>query len=53
MAGLIGGALSCWNHPFEVARIVGQKRAMEGRSDTGLYTVLRDIAKENGMRGLF
>ena len=31
LAGVCGGTLACWNHPFEVARIEAQARADQGQ----------------------
>lgn len=51
--GVMGGTLSCWNHPFEVARIEGQARAAAGQTPLGMVGVWRLVVKENGVRGLF
>ena len=52
-AGIIGGVLSCWNHPFEVARIEMQARALSGEPTVGMIAVLRQVHAESGVRGLF
>ncbi|KAK3287179.1 hypothetical protein CYMTET_5298 [Cymbomonas tetramitiformis] len=52
-AGVVGGTLACWNHPFEVARIEAQARADQGGKATGMVTVMRDVVKEHGVKGLF
>jgi len=53
MAGVIGGALSCWNHPFEVARIEMQAAAQQGQAKQSMMGVFRSVYTEQGMRGLF
>ena len=52
-AGIVGGVLSCWNHPVEVARIEMQARALNGEAQMSMTTVLRAVYAEHGMRGLF
>ncbi|KAL1526485.1 hypothetical protein AB1Y20_015195 [Prymnesium parvum] len=52
-AGVLGGALSCWNHPFEVARIEMQARAIMGEQQLSTLQVIRHINAEHGVRGLF
>ena len=52
-AGAIGGALSCWNQPFEVARIQAQKLAREGIRNLNMFQVMGKIVKENGVGGLY
>ncbi len=47
------GALSCWNHPFEVARIQMQSAASAGEKEHSMIHVLRTIAKEEGIAGWF
>lgn len=49
----MGGTLSCWNHPFEVARIERQAQAAAGQTPLGMVDVWRQVVKENGFRGLF
>ena len=34
------GALACWNHPFEVARIEAQARADQGQSSLSMPKVM-------------
>lgn len=46
-AGVIGGTLACWNHPFEVARIEGQHRGSKGEKNTGMIPVMKDVIKES------
>ncbi|CAN8062825.1 unnamed protein product [Agarophyton chilense] len=53
LCGVIGGTMSSWNHPFEVARIEMQARANAGQSSLGLGQVLRMVVKEQGPLGLF
>jgi len=52
-AGVVGGALACWNHPFEVARIEAQARAAAGQPSLSMMAVFRQVVAENGVRGLF
>lgn len=52
-AGIIGGALSCWNHPFEVARIEAQARAATGQPAMSMTAVISSVYREAGMAGLF
>jgi len=52
-AGIIGGALSTWNQPFEVARIEMQAAANEGRPKQNIIQVFSMIIKEHGIPGLF
>lgn len=51
--GVIGGALSCWNHPFEVARIEAQARAVHGESKMGMMEILKHVHSTHGINGLF
>eukprot|EP00186_Timspurckia_oligopyrenoides_P000232 CAMPEP_0182447532 /NCGR_PEP_ID=MMETSP1172-20130603/17087_1 /TAXON_ID=708627 /ORGANISM="Timspurckia oligopyrenoides, Strain CCMP3278" /LENGTH=278 /DNA_ID=CAMNT_0024644005 /DNA_START=83 /DNA_END=916 /DNA_ORIENTATION=+ len=53
ISGILGGALSCWNHPFEVARIEMQARASHGESKMSMLQVFRMVVKEYGISGLF
>ena len=53
LAGVVGGALSCWYHPFEVARIEMQARAVSGEQAQGMLQVIRSVHAEYGLRGLF
>lgn len=53
LAGIVGGALSSWNQPFEVLRIEAQAAAARGLPPRGMLTTARDIIKENGVAGLF
>eukprot|EP00181_Compsopogon_caeruleus_P001515 CAMPEP_0184685790 /NCGR_PEP_ID=MMETSP0312-20130426/20216_1 /TAXON_ID=31354 /ORGANISM="Compsopogon coeruleus, Strain SAG 36.94" /LENGTH=284 /DNA_ID=CAMNT_0027140249 /DNA_START=121 /DNA_END=975 /DNA_ORIENTATION=- len=53
LAGVIGGGLSCWNHPFEVARIEMQARANAGQKHLSMLQVFRAVVAESGVRGLF
>lgn len=52
-SGIIGGFLSAWNHPFEVARIEMQSAASEGRGGRSMVRVIRDVHAESGISGLF
>jgi len=53
LAGICGGTLACWNHPFEVARVEMQARADQGQSKLSMTGVFRMVVKEHGVRGLF
>lgn len=53
MCGVMGGALSCWNHPFEVARIEMQARANAGEPPLSMLGVFRMVTQEHGAAGLF
>jgi len=56
-AGLLGGALSCWNHPFEVARIQMQSAAGDASASNAvkqnMMQVFSTVYKESGVSGLF
>lgn len=52
-AGIVGGALACWNHPFEVARIQMQSAADRGEPKQNMMQVFRTVIKEQGPGGLF
>ena len=53
IAGIIGGALSTWNQPFEVMRIEAQAAAAKGLPPRGIIQVSKDIVRESGVKGLF
>ena len=53
LCGVMGGILSSWNHPFEVARIEMQARANTGQERLGMMGVFRMVLKEHGPLGLF
>jgi len=53
LAGICGGTLACWNHPFEVARVEMQARADQGQSKLSMTGVFRMVVQEHGARGLF
>lgn len=53
ISGIIGGALSCWNQPFEVARIQMQSAADRGEAKLNMGQVFKMVVKENGPMGLF
>lgn len=53
MCGVIGGTMSSWNHPFEVARIEMQARANDGQPKLAMTQVFRLVLKEHGPLGLF
>jgi len=52
-AGLLGGALSCWNHPFEVARIQMQSTADMNQTKQSMTQVFVTVYRESGIGGLF
>ena len=52
-AGIVGGGLACWNHPFEVARIQMQSAADRGEPKQNMMQVFRTVVKEQGYGGLF
>lgn len=45
--------MSCWNHPFEVARIEMQARSVAGQEKLSMVQVFRHVMQENGFAGLF
>lgn len=53
LCGVMGGTLSSWNHPFEVARIEMQARANAGQPAMSMIGVFRLVLKEQGVLGLF
>lgn len=53
MSGCLGGMLSCWNHPFEVARIEMQARAVAGEEALSMVGVISQVHGQYGIRGLF
>jgi hypothetical protein len=59
LAGCIGGTLSTWNTPFEVARIESQSKLVEGSARKGkgkeksLVATMCDIVNERGVKGLY
>jgi hypothetical protein len=53
MAGVMGGTVSTWNQPFEVARIQMQAAAAEGKPALSMPTVMMNVVKESGVSGLF
>jgi len=53
LCGIMAGIFSCWNHPFEVARVEGQARVAKGESPAGMATVLSYVYRDYGLRGLF
>eukprot|EP00918_Siedleckia_nematoides_P087578 GHVU01192613.1.p2 GENE.GHVU01192613.1~~GHVU01192613.1.p2 ORF type:complete len:285 (-),score=18.28 GHVU01192613.1:2773-3627(-) len=52
-AGILGGALSTWNQPFEVARIHMQSAAHEGKKKENVLRVINGIFREEGPGGLY
>jgi len=57
LAGCIGGTLSAWNTPFEVARIESQSKFVDSNEGKekgkSLATTMRDIVNERGLGGLY
>eukprot|EP01038_Epipyxis_sp_PR26KG_P007117 gene7117-9713_t len=53
ISGIIGGALSTWNQPFEVMRIEAQYNAAKGLPSKSFVDTFKLIVKENGYIGLF
>ena len=59
LAGCIGGTLSAWNTPFEVARIESQSKVMSGNNKDGgekkrsLVGTMCDIVEERGPGALY
>ncbi|EEB05271.2 tricarboxylic acid transporter [Schizosaccharomyces japonicus yFS275] len=51
-ASCLGGALSCWNQPIEVARIEMQSM-VKGSSQLGLLGTMKFIYNRNGLKGLY
>jgi hypothetical protein len=53
-SGILGGAFSTWNQPFEVARIQMQAAAAAGEKELpGMAKVMVNIVKDQGPLGLF
>lgn len=54
-ASTIGGALSCWNQPFEVLRVEMQSMKADPTrpADMTMYKTFRHIVNESGVKGLF
>lgn len=59
VAGCLGGAFSCWNTPFEVARIHSQSKSfMSSRKSSkvesvSLLATMQSVADQQGIQGLF
>ena len=62
LAGCLGGSMSCWNTPFEVARIHSQTHSFSAGQNKGessgeehysLFERMSDIVKNRGVGGLF
>lgn len=51
--GMMGGALACWNHPFEVARVEAQATAAAGGVNKNMFSLLADVAAKGGPGALF
>merc|ERR1719271_1414171 len=53
-SGILGGAFSTWNQPFEVARIQMQAAAAAGEKEQpGMARVMVNVVKDQGPQGLF
>ena len=52
-SGIIGGALSTWNQPFEVLRIEAQAAAAKGQPSRNIVQTAKHIVQEAGVLGLF
>jgi len=52
-AGIVGGTMACWNHPFEVARIEAQSRGNAGQPVGSMVSVMHDVVRADGVGGLF
>eukprot|EP00808_Paulinella_micropora_P015380 g23156.t1 len=53
LCGLGGGALACWNHPFEVARVEAQATAAAGGKSENMLKVMSNVMQKQGVAGLF
>lgn len=53
MSGCIGGALACWNQPFEVARIQMQAAAAAGEPKQSMVQTFKSVVAEGGPQALF
>lgn len=58
IAGCLGGALSCWNTPFEICRIHSQSRSFMGDkrdndNPPSLFGTMNQIRQEDGIGGLY
>lgn len=61
LSGCLGGVLSAWNTPFEVARIESQSKIMGTKSDVSkkadggksLLATMNSIVQERGVGGLY
>eukprot|EP00299_Pterocystis_sp_00344_P018274 c9128_g1_i1.p1 GENE.c9128_g1_i1~~c9128_g1_i1.p1 ORF type:complete len:258 (-),score=33.47 c9128_g1_i1:32-805(-) len=53
LAGVMGGTMSCWNHPFEVARVQAQASSEAGVVPPNMVQVMKNIVKEHGFLGLY
>jgi len=51
--GIMGGALACWNHPFEVARVEAQASAAAGEKGVNMLRVMSNVVKAGGPGALF
>lgn len=55
LAAVVGGALGCWNHPFEVIRVEMQSQIKApGRpSSPNIFNTASFIYREHGLRGFY
>mmetsp|Transcript_30091 Transcript_30091/g.66644 ORF Transcript_30091/g.66644 Transcript_30091/m.66644 type:complete len:323 (+) Transcript_30091:15-983(+) len=62
LAGCLGGTISCWNTPFEVARIYSQTHSYSGEDNEHssrrkehhtMFATMSDVVKNRGIGGLF
>ena len=55
VASTIGGALSCWNQPFEVLRVEMQSMKVDPTRPTKptMVSTLEHVLRESGVKGLF
>jgi len=53
VCGIMGGVLSTWNQPFEVARIQAQAAAAKGEAQVGMVGTMKNIVAESGPVGLY
>mmetsp|Transcript_19570 Transcript_19570/g.48033 ORF Transcript_19570/g.48033 Transcript_19570/m.48033 type:complete len:343 (-) Transcript_19570:220-1248(-) len=51
--GITGGILSCWNTPFEVARINKQSQSAMGNNSETFIQIIFRIIRTEGFKGLF
>jgi len=52
-SGCVGGALSCWNQPFEVSRIQMQAAAAANEAKLSMVDTMKLVVKQDGPLGLY